>query len=281
MAPPKKTVLITGCSDGGLGAALAVSFHSAGFHVYATSRDTTKMKELQAMGIETHPLDVLSDESIAVFRAKIDSLDILVNNAGRFYTMPLMDVDIKEAKKVHDVNVWAYISMAQAFLPLLRKSSNPMIINNTSITANITVPLQGIYNSSKASIAMLTDTLRLELEPFGIKVVDLRTGLVRSNLIKNLQNNQVTIPDDSIYQPAKKVVEEILTRDDYNPQGVPLQPWADLTVRDIVRGPASVIWRGADALTVRIMAVLPAWFDWAIRKRSGMSRIEEALRAKA
>lgn len=82
MPPPKRTVLITGCSDGGLGAALAITFHEAGLHVYATSRDPSKMNDLQARGIEILTLDVLSDSSIAACVSKVSSLDILVNNAG-------------------------------------------------------------------------------------------------------------------------------------------------------------------------------------------------------
>lgn len=82
MSSHKRTVIITGCSDGGLGAALAISFHEAGLHVYATSRDESKMSGLQARGIETLTLDVLSETSIAACVCKIPSLDILVNNAG-------------------------------------------------------------------------------------------------------------------------------------------------------------------------------------------------------
>lgn len=82
MSPSKRTVLITGCSDGGLGAALALAFHEAGLHVYATARNPSKMSQLAALGMETLTLDILSDSSIAACRSKLSSLDILVNNAG-------------------------------------------------------------------------------------------------------------------------------------------------------------------------------------------------------
>ena len=75
-----RTVLITGCSDGGMGAALAMAFHEANFHVYATARDPKKMTKLQAAGIETISLDVTSDSSIKDAVSKLSSLDILVNN---------------------------------------------------------------------------------------------------------------------------------------------------------------------------------------------------------
>ncbi len=77
MSSPRKTVLITGCSDGGLGAGLAAAFHKAGLKVYATSRNPAKMKGLEAMGIEIMALDVLNDESIATAVRQIKQLDIL------------------------------------------------------------------------------------------------------------------------------------------------------------------------------------------------------------
>lgn len=130
----KRSVLITGCSDGGLGSALAIAFHQAGLHVYATARNPSKMSQMKTLGIETLTLDVLSESSIAACVNKISDLDILVNNAGSGYTMPVSDVSIAEAKKLFDLNVWSYIAVTQAFLPLLLKSKG-MIVNQTSATS--------------------------------------------------------------------------------------------------------------------------------------------------
>ena len=90
MASSKRSVLITGCSEGGMGAALAIAFHEAGLHVYATTRDRSKMANLVALGIETLTLDILSESSIAACVDKVSSakLDILVNNAGASASMP-------------------------------------------------------------------------------------------------------------------------------------------------------------------------------------------------
>ena len=81
MAKPKRTVLITGCSDGGTGAALAEAFHNSGLRVVATARNVEKMAHLTSLGVETLKLDVLSESSISATVGKLDSLDILVNNA--------------------------------------------------------------------------------------------------------------------------------------------------------------------------------------------------------
>jgi 1-acylglycerone phosphate reductase len=187
MSSLKRTVLITGCSDGGIGAALAIAFHEAGLHVYATARNPSKMEQLASLGIETLILDVQSESSIAACVSKLSGLDILVNNAGAQFLMPVADVFIPEAKKLFDLNVWSHIAMTQALLPLLLKSSKGMIVNQTSVGAVTTIPFQAVYNASKAALAMLSDSLRLELQPFGIIVVDLRTGVIRTNLIKNLK----------------------------------------------------------------------------------------------
>ena len=122
MSSPKRTVLITGCSEGGLGAALAIAFHEAGLRVYATARNPAKMEQLTARGIETLTLNVQSDSSIAACVGKLSSLDILVNNAGATFLMPVVDVSIAEAKKTFELNVWSYIAVTQAFMPLLLES---------------------------------------------------------------------------------------------------------------------------------------------------------------
>ena len=90
-----RTILITGCSDGGLGAALAIAFHKRGNRVFATARNTAKMASLKAAGIDTLALDVLSDDSIKACVEQVSSLtggslDMLVNNAGAGYSMPLV-----------------------------------------------------------------------------------------------------------------------------------------------------------------------------------------------
>ncbi|KAJ5968572.1 hypothetical protein N7501_004820 [Penicillium viridicatum] len=110
-----RTVLITGYSDGGLGASLALAFHAAGLKVYATARNPSKLDQVSSAGIETLTLDVLSSESIKNAVTKLPNLDILVNNAGAEYLMLVADVEIADAKRLFDLNVWSYIEATQAF----------------------------------------------------------------------------------------------------------------------------------------------------------------------
>ncbi|EOO03321.1 putative short-chain dehydrogenase protein [Phaeoacremonium minimum UCRPA7] len=280
MSETKRTVLITGCSDGGMGAALAAAFHKAGLHVYATARNPAKMEQLASMGIETLAMDVESEASITACVSKVPTLDILVNNAGAQFLMPVVDINIAEARKLYDLNVWAYVAVVQAFLPLLLKSKG-MIVNQTSIGAVTTLPFQAVYNSSKAAMAMITDSMRLELQPFGIKVIDLRTGIVKTNLIKNLQDvKQPSLPEGSIYEPAKEVLENVMRQEGFETQGVELIPWAEATVQALLKkNPSSVIWRGEQALLSRVTAIFPhGLFDAIIKKFTGLDDVEDVLK---
>jgi len=279
-----KTVLITGCSNGGLGDALAQAFHQRGLRVIATARNPAKIAHFKALGIETLPLDVLSAESIEACVASVadmtgGSLDILVNNSGAGYGMPLADADINEAKKCYDLNVWALLAVTQVFIPLLLQSRRgAMIVNNTSVASVTPLPMHGIYSSSKAAAAMLTDNLRLELAPFNIKVIDLRTGGVRSNFFENLPTTPA-LPRDSIYAPAREAIEKNMTGDAF-PTAIASQLWAEQVVRDLLSPkPPIHIWRGKSAWTIwfirRFMPhTLP---DGMLSKMAGLDILVEKL----
>lgn len=255
---------MTGCSDGGMGAALAEAFHKAGYKVWATARNPAKMEQLAALGIETLQLDVQSDTSISACVSKLSDLNVLVNNAGTQFLMPVVDVNI---------------AVTQAFLPLLLRSKG-IIVNQTSVGAFATIQFQAVYNSSKAALALISDSMRLELQAFGIRVVDLGTGVVKTNLIKNIQDSGTTsLPKGSIYEPAKDVVERALRQEDFESQGMPAAQWAELVVQDLSRkNPPPVIWRGESAFMTRISTVLPfGLFDGFLKKLSGLAEAERIL----
>ncbi|KAG6353666.1 hypothetical protein INS49_005374 [Diaporthe citri] len=277
-----RIVLITGCSDGGMGAALAEALHKAGLTVYATARDPAKMKSLSSLEIVTLQLDVESETSIAACVKQVPELDILINNAGQNFLMPVADISIAEAKKIYDINVWAHIAVTQAFLPLLLKSKGPgMIVNQTSIGGVSTIPFRAVYHSAKAAFIMISDTMRLELQPFGIKVIDLRTGLIKTNLIGNIQQTKRTeLPKGSIFEPARDLVERELTQKDHEEEGTDPSEWAQSVVGELLKpNPSPVIWKGEKALLSRIAAVAPfGTFDGFVRKLSGFDKVEQRLR---
>jgi 1-acylglycerone phosphate reductase len=238
------------------------------------------MKSLEAQGITCLTLDVLSTPSITACLAQIPSLDILVNNAGTLYAMPISDLSIAKAKEEFDLNVWAYLEMVQAFLPLLMKSKG-MIVNQTSASGSTAQPFQSAYNAGKAAMAMFSNTMRLELMPFGVTVVELKTGGIRSTIyeanVRNLEEHR--LPDGSIYGPARERVERTMSNLDNEPDLMDQKKWADSVVRDLLREkPMPVIWRGTNAALVRFTTIMPfGWFDGVIKKMTGLDEVERAV----
>lgn len=286
----KRSVLITGCSKGGLGDVLAQAFHTSGLRVIATARNPSKTAHLKALGIETLTLDVTSQESIQSCVKEVSeltggSLDILLNNSGGGYHLPLTDVLIDTARDLFDLNFWAVLVMIQAFIPLIRKSSyGGMIVNNTSVAAIAPVPLQGIYNASKAAAASLTETLRLELEPFGIKVVDMKTGAVRSKFYVNMKDEKGTplaLPEGSMYEVARPEMEKILRGESMGSRMVDADRWAEEVVGDLLRkNPPVTVWRGGSATLAWFGSKFFPAFLWdnLMRDAGGLNIVAKRLK---
>lgn len=205
-----KSVLITGTSSG-IGHALAREFKQQGFRVFATARKTESIADLAALGIETLPLEATSSDSIAALKAEISSrtggkLDFLVNNAGRNYTVPALEVEMQEIEATFAVNVFAVMSMTQAFAPLLIESEGTVAMIG-SLAGVMPYTFGSVYCASKAALHGYTDTLRLELKPFGVRVVNVVTGGVKSQIARTSR----TLKRDSIYLPVEKDYERRLT----------------------------------------------------------------------
>ena len=140
-----RTVLITGCSDGGIGSALAKTFQSHGLHVFATARSVSRMASLEQLpSVTLLSLDVTSSASIAatveeVKRNTKGTLDFLVNNAAINQYSPVLDIDIGEAKSMFDTNYWGALEVTQKFAPLLIASKGT-IVSISSISAHANIP---------------------------------------------------------------------------------------------------------------------------------------------
>ncbi|KAE9377503.1 IBR finger domain protein [Stipitochalara longipes BDJ] len=290
----KRTILITGCSDGSLGSHLAIAFHKAGWRVFASARNLSKLKSIEAAGIETLQLDTLSGESIGSCVAQIEkltggSLDTLLNNAGAGYSMPLMDLDLAKARDLFDLNVFSLISTTRAFLPLLMKSTKThggvhggMVVNNTSCSGLTpgALPFAGAYNASKGAAVIVTEDMRLELAPFGIKVVNLVTGGVRSTFHANAAHPP--LPSTSIYNVAKDAIEKAMSGVDNTAEGSDPVKWAAQVVRSLSKdNPSHWIYLGKWSTTVRLASFLPIGFTDNISKpKVGLDVLEQKLRER-
>jgi len=147
----RKSVLITGCSAGGIGAGLAEAFQKKGYHVFATVRNLAKVPPnlSKAPHVTFLILDVLSAESIAAAVASVAQetggrLDVLVNNSGQVLIMPALDTNIEDARNLFDLNFFAPLAMLQAFAPLLIKAQG-CVVNNASAAGCVSFPFHSQY----------------------------------------------------------------------------------------------------------------------------------------
>ena len=174
MYPPAQATVavVTGCSSG-IGESLARAFATRGITVVATVRRveslahlTSKHDNIIPMPLELGDLGSLEQFRNAVAEKTGGRVDILVNNAGTHYASTAMDLDIAEAEKLFAVNVFAVMRLCQLFLPLLHKSARGRIVQIGSVTRDVPVAWQCVYNASKAALSQYTKTLRLASLPF-------------------------------------------------------------------------------------------------------------------
>lgn len=203
-----KTILITGCSSG-IGQAMALEFKKRGHTVFATARQPAALEALTAMGLSSVALDVTRPDSIERARSQIEAasarLDILVNNAGYGQFGAVMDTDSDVLRRQFETNVIAPVALARAFLPLLRASEEACIANIGSISGIVTTPFAGVYCASKAALHALSDAMRMELGPLGVRVVTVQPGGIRSKFGDNAEH-LVPFPEGSLYAPIAKFI---------------------------------------------------------------------------
>ncbi|KAM0308896.1 hypothetical protein ACHAO8_009565 [Botrytis cinerea] len=189
----KPTILITGCSDGSIGHSLALEFVRQNYHVFASSRRLSTMKSLEKdPDITLIELDVTSPSSIQVAYERISAatggtLDILYQNAGVRTIALAMHCDYELALKIFGTNMLGVVEITRVFMPLLMKAGpGSRIAFSSSLAGYMPIPTQSLYNASKAALHSYISTLELELEPFGIFVIDVASDspykLIESDL---------------------------------------------------------------------------------------------------
>lgn len=290
-----KTVLITGCSAGGIGSALAVTFQKRGFRVFATARNVAKMGHLASLAnVTLLPLDVASRASIdaAVAAVKKDTggtLDILVNNAGTACVMPGIDVDMRRVRDVFEVNFFGVVETTQAFAPLVTAAQGT-IVNICSANSLLTMPwmseyslallqsplfffsssvsLQkanvnggtdccgtGIYSASKAAIEQYSEGLRLELQHYNVKVLSVIGGGVTTNMTAASGVAPEPLPEGSFFKYSQAEIEREKAGIS-KVNGIPAEKFAEKVVADALSGTTGRVYRGFGASIVRVLTGL-------------------------
>ncbi len=183
MTRPSKAVLITGCSTG-IGRAAAERLGRAGHTVYATARRKSAIEDLERAGCRTLALDVTDEESM---RAAVETVvqeqgavGALVNNAGYSQSGAIETVPLEDVRRQFETNVFGLIRMCQLVLPGMRDQGFGRIVNISSMGANFTFPGGGVYHATKYAVEAISDALRFEVKCFGVDVVVVQPGLIRT-----------------------------------------------------------------------------------------------------
>lgn len=181
--PPVKTVLITGCSTG-IGRATAERFVKAGWITYATARKVETLTELEAIGCRTLPLDVLDEASMVAAVKQVEEdegvVSVLVNNAGFSLTGPIEELPMDEVRRQFETNVFGLVRMSQLVMPAMREQGWGRIINISSMGGKLTFPGMGFYHGTKYAVEAISDAMRFEVRPFGVRVVLIEPGLIKT-----------------------------------------------------------------------------------------------------
>jgi short-subunit dehydrogenase len=213
-----KVALVTGASAG-IGKETAILLAKNNYTVYAAARRLDKMKDLEALGISIFSMDVTDETSMLKGVQQIlDSekkIDVLVNNAGFGAYGTIEDMQINDAKYQLEVNVFGAARLIQLVLPKMRANKSGKIVNISSIGGKFATPFGGWYHASKFALEALSDSLRNEVKPFGIDVIVIEPGGIKSewadiaidNLLKNSAKSAYKAAIDRFADFLKKSTE--------------------------------------------------------------------------
>lgn len=202
-----QVILITGCSTG-IGRALASECARLGHRVFATARKPETLAELASERVTTLALDVTSEASIAAaveqVIAQAGRIDVVINNAGLNLIGPVPEVPLDSARRIFETNVIGLLAVTQAVFPHMAKQRSGRIINIGSVVGLLSTPYAGPYCASKAAVHALSESLRMEVKPFGVDVVVVQPGGVRSQIAAS------GAADLALYRSAKSLFRPFL-----------------------------------------------------------------------
>ena len=190
-----RVAVVTGSSSG-IGFETSLMLARNGFQTYATMRDPEKGENIKSIAtkenlpIHIEQLDVTDNKSVTnaiqAIVSKANSIDVLVNNAGYALTGAFEDLAIEEIKAQYETNLFGLIRTTQAVLPIMRKQKSGTIVNISSAAGRFGYPGCSAYLSTKFAVKGLSESMAYEIEPFGIKVILVEPGVIRTNVFKNI-----------------------------------------------------------------------------------------------
>lgn len=260
----KKVAIVTGASSG-IGKETALRFLQEGYEVHAAARRIDAMRDLEEKGAHLHHLDLTQGESIDTFVTAVlsqsERIDVLVNNAGYGSYGAVEDVPLSEARAQMEVNLFGLAHLIQATLPTMRQQRSGKIINITSIGGKLWTPLGAWYHASKFAVEGFSDSLRNEVRPFGIDVVIVEPGGIKTEWSTIAVDNLKKTSGNGPYRALADRVTRMFTSQGIEAGAAP----------HVI---ANVIWRAASARRPRSRYIAPfsarviLWLRWALSDRA-------------
>jgi NAD(P)-dependent dehydrogenase (short-subunit alcohol dehydrogenase family) len=205
-----KAVLITGCSTG-IGRTTAEHLASRGWNVYATARKPESIADLASRGCKTLALDVCDEASM---RAAVQTVEraegavgVLINNAGYGLEGAFEEVPMADIRRQFETNVFGLIAMTKLVLPAMRRQRWGRVVNLSSMGGKLTFPGGAYYHATKHAVEALSDALRFEVKGFGIDVIVIQPGPIKTRFGDTAVGN-IAMPQDSPYAAFNVVLEK-------------------------------------------------------------------------
>ena len=252
----QKVALVTGGSSG-IGEATTRELLDAGYTVYAVARRVERMQPLTEAGAHVFGMDVTDDASMVAGVQRIieeqGRIDVLVNNAGYGSYGAVEDVPLEEARRQFEVNVFGLARLVQLVLPHMRAQGSGRIINISSIGGKFYEPFGAWYHATKFAVEGFSDSLRMELKPFGIDVVLIEPGPIATEWNEIARDSLLERSGETAYAPYAKRAHRVLTEFDRPSRASKPETVARKIVRAATtRHPAAryPVGKGARAITL-------------------------------
>lgn len=233
-----KVILITGASSG-MGKDTALDLIKMGHIVYGAARRVAKMDDLVQAGGKAIKLDVMDEKSIEECVKKVVSdqgrIDVLWNNAGYAEYGSVEDVPLAIARRQFDVNIFGLAAITKEVLPVMRKQKSGLIINTSSMGGKVYTPLGAWYHATKHALEGWSDCLRIETKQFGIKVVILEPGAIKTEFGDVMMTPMMERSKNSPYESYAKSLEKMLHEMSSKPNSMSPGSVISKTVQKIIR----------------------------------------------
>jgi len=204
-----KAVLITGCSSG-IGQATALRLAKDGWTVYATARKVSSLTALEQAGCRTLALDVTDEQSMLEAVRSIEAIEgavgVLVNNAGYSQSGAIETVPLERVRAQFETNVFGLVRLTQLVLPGMRRQRWGRIVNLSSMGGKLVFPGGGFYHATKYALEAISDALRFEVKGFGVNVILIEPGLIRSSFAETAVSEMKQGPVEDVYANFHEVV---------------------------------------------------------------------------